>query len=242
MRRACVALTLLSASLATLDTAQARIRLNDAQIMAGVLVVGGWTQKRGETVTLDGKYTVKSDRKRRFVFRIDYFPPSCAVALTAGADTRTAVIANCGTVGLAGPKGDKGDKGDKGERGEAGPQGLAGPVGPQGPAGPQGVAGPVGPIGPQGEIGPRGPEGMRGERGEPGLVGAKGEPGLTGAGVALRRISRDCKENEVCTLACDEGETALNAVCPGGTAMLTDPRTVTCSNRPAASVMAFCAK
>lgn len=242
MRVACVALALLSTSLATVGTAQARIRLNDAQIMAGVLVVGGWTQKRGETVTLDGKYTVTSDKKRRFVFRIPYFPAGCTVALASGDDTRTAVIANCGAIGLMGPKGDKGDKGERGEPGPQGPQGIQGPPGPQGPAGPQGVAGPAGPQGPEGPVGQRGAEGMRGERGEPGLVGAKGEPGLTGARVSLRRISRDCKENEVCTLACEPDETALNAVCPGGTAMLSDPRTVTCSNRPTASVMAFCAK
>jgi hypothetical protein len=46
---------------ATAAESQARIRLDDAQIMAGVLVVGGWTQSRGAAVGLDGKFSTTSD-------------------------------------------------------------------------------------------------------------------------------------------------------------------------------------
>ncbi|MDQ2084300.1 collagen-like protein [Xanthobacteraceae bacterium Astr-EGSB] len=291
MRGAWVVLCAGAAMVAGIGDGEARIRLNDAQIMAGVLVVGGWTQKKGETVTLDDRFTVTSDHRRRFVFRIPYMPSECRVKLRAGADTRDAVVANCGPSGpaaergergpqgpagpqgIAGPQGPKGERGEmgpqgiagpqgpKGEHGEMGPQGIAGPQGPKGERGepgPQGIAGPQGPkgergeMGPQGIAGPQGPKGERGEmgpqgiaglpgpkgdRGEGGLVGAKGEPGFS-----LRPITRECVEGEVCALACQEGEVALAAVCPGGSAALTDARTIQCSNRPTATVTAFCAR
>lgn len=171
MRVALMALALAVAG--TAGTAEARIRLNDAQIIAGVLVVGGWTSERHQSVTLDDKFTVTSDARRRFVFRIDHFPTRCAVTLRAGGDERTAVIGNCGAMGPPGPKGDKGDKGDKGERGEPGPQGVAGLQGPPGPQGPQGVPGLRGPIGERGEPGPRGERGEQGPPGVPGIASAR---------------------------------------------------------------------
>ena len=180
MRVAYVACAMAAAAATIVGPAEARIRLNDAQIIAGVLVVGGWTSERNQRVTLDDGYTVESDAKRRFVFRIDHFPPRCAVTLRAGEETRSAVIGNCGAMGPAGPRGEmgeKGDKGDKGERGEAGPQGIAGLQGPQG------VQGPAGPQGPQGVPGLRGPIGERGEPGPRGEPGLRGEPGMPGAKV-----------------------------------------------------------
>jgi hypothetical protein len=234
MRGAWVVLCAGAAMVAGTGDGEARIRLNDAQIMAGVLVVGGWTQKKGETVTLDDTFSVTSDHRRRFVFRIPHMPPDCRVKLRAGTDTRDAVVANCGPSGPAGATA---------ERGESGPQGIAGPQGPsgaRGETGPQGPAGPQGPSGARGETGPQGPAGSpgpKGDRGEGGLVGAKGEPGFS-----LRPITRECREGEVCALACAEGEVALAAVCPGGSAALTDARTIQCSNRPTATVTAFCAR
>jgi hypothetical protein len=167
MRVAYVACALAAAGVAIAGPAEARIRLNDAQIIAGVLVVGGWTSERHQRITLDEAYTVESDAKRRFVFRIDHFPPRCAVSLRVGEETRSAVIGNCGAMGPPGPRG------EKGERGEQGPQGIAGLQGPQG------IQGPPGPQGPQGVPGLRGPIGERGEpgpRGEPGTPGAKVTP------------------------------------------------------------------
>ena len=156
----------------TAGTAEARIRLNDAQIIAGVLVVGGWTNERNQTVTLEDKYMVTSDARRRFVFRIDHFPPRCEVMLRSGEDERTAVVANCGAMGPAGPRG------DKGERGEQGLQGIAGLQGPPGPPGPQGIPGLRGPIGEKGERGEQGPAGPAGPRGE---QGPQGSPGIASA-------------------------------------------------------------
>lgn len=160
MRIAYVAFAI-AAGAAVASPAEARIRLNDAQIIAGVLVVGGWTSERHQAVSLDEKFTVTSDGGRRFAFRVTHFPPDCSVTLRAGDDVRTAVIGNCGPMG---PAGAKGEKGDKGERGEMGPQGVAGL------AGPQGIQGPAGPQGPQGVPGLRGPIGETGLRGEPGAA------------------------------------------------------------------------
>jgi len=171
MRTALLALALAVAG--TAGTAEARIRLNDAQIIAGVLVVGGWTSERNQSVTLEDKYMVTSDARRRFVFRVDHFPPRCEVSVRVGDEERTAVIGNCGAMGPAGPKGDKGDRGERGEQGPQGIAGLQGPPGPQGPQGPQGVPGLRGPIGERGEQGPRGERGEQGPQGTPGIASAR---------------------------------------------------------------------
>jgi hypothetical protein len=258
MRQNWIAVCVGAAVVAAAGNAQAKIRLNDAQIMAGVLVVGGWTDQRGETVSLDNKFSAVSDKRRRFVFRVPYMPANCLVTLEVGAQTRTAVIANCGTIGLTGPRGENGPAGPRGEIGPVGPKGETGPIGPQGEIGPAGPKGENGPAGPQGEIGPTGPQGdigragpkgdtgeigPAGPRGETGAIGPRGEGGLVGApGVALRTITKDCKEGEACSLTCQDNEVALAAVCPGGSAALDNPRTITCSNRPAATVTAFCAR
>jgi hypothetical protein len=202
--------------MATAAESEARIRLDEAHISAGVLVVGGRTKERDASVSLDGKFTTTSDKRRHFSFRLPYVPANCTVTLKSGAFTRTAAITNC-----AG----------------AGAQGLAGP---QGERGETGAAGPQGPQGERGNIGPAGPQGAKGERGEGGLVGAKGEPGLSHP--PLRPITRDCKENEACTLTCAEGEVALAAVCSGSAAVLDDARSISCPNRPAATVTAFCGR
>ena len=114
---ACVVLSVL------VQSAEARIRLTDAEILAGLLVVAGRTEHAQETITLDGKFTVVSDRRRRFAFRVPYYPPSCMVTLKAGDDERTAAVAVCAAAGVTG------------QRGESGPVGLQGALGPQGPQG-----------------------------------------------------------------------------------------------------------
>jgi hypothetical protein len=157
----------------SLQTAQARIRLNDSEMLAGLLVVTGHTEHPNETITLDGKFTATSNHSRRFYFRIPYYPPTCTVTLKAGDDERTAAVAVCAAAG------------NTGARGEPGPQGVAGATGPQGPAGPQGVPGPQGAQGPQGPAGAQGPVGVAGPRGPQGPAGVAGATGAQGpAGVA----------------------------------------------------------
>src|SRR3954451_19844573 len=97
-----------------------------------------------ETITLDGKFTAVSDRRRRFVFRVPYYPPSCTVTLKANNDERTAAVAVCAAAGATGSRGDSVPTGVQGAQGPPGPEGL------QGPPGPQGASGERGPIGAQG--------------------------------------------------------------------------------------------
>jgi Collagen triple helix repeat (20 copies) len=67
-----------------------------------------------------------------------------------------------------------------------GPQGPAGPAGAIGPKGDRGEAGPAGPAGPGGPAGPAGPTNLR-------LVQGSGD-----------------------TLACNDGEVIVSALCNGG--------------------------
>jgi hypothetical protein len=73
-------------------SAAARIRLNDAEIVADVLVVSGRTRHRYEAIALDDRAARKSDRNRRFVFRIPYYP----ITLRTAEDGRVATVASCG--------------------------------------------------------------------------------------------------------------------------------------------------
>jgi hypothetical protein len=172
--------------------ARAEIRLRDATIAAGNLVVVGRTTSPNFMVVLDERYSVTADASGRFAFRIVYIPPDCIGTLRAGADTLRFVIANCGPVG---PRGEKGERGPAGPPGVPGALGVAGPKGPQGPAGSagaagpkgdpgergaQGAAGPQGPAGLPGPVGPPGPMGAQGDRGPRGMVGPRGDPGPRG--------------------------------------------------------------
>jgi hypothetical protein len=171
MRVAYVAYVVCACLSVVTGAAEARIRLTDAEMLAGVLVVAGTTQHPHETITLDGKYTADSNRHHRFTFRIPYYPSSCTVTLKTQGDERTVAVAACAAAGTAG------------QQGERGPQGVAGPQGPQGPAGPQGAAGPQGPQGvpgPQGPAGARGPQGAQGPQGAPGPQGSAGVAGPAG--------------------------------------------------------------
>ena len=227
-------------------SAEARIRLMDAKLLAGVLVVSGRTQHRHEKITLDGKFTRESNRRRRFAFRIAYYPPTCVVTLKTKRDERRAAVASCAAAGLSGsqgpqgPQGLQGPPGPQGAQGAQGPQGPQGQQGPEGPQGERGATGPAGPAGPQGLAGPRGPQGPQGERGEAGAVGDKGEPGI--AGLQLRQVRQECAKDRDCTVTCGDGEVALNAVCPAGAPQLRTERMISCGSGNPAPMTAFCAR
>lgn len=210
--------------------AHARIGLNDAEIIAGALVVSGWTAKRHQSISLDGRYTAESNRRRKFIFHVPYFPPGCSVTLKMGDETRQVVVANCSV----GSKGEAGLAGAKGEPGPAGAPGVAGPAGPQGPQGIPGLQGPQGVAGAQGAPGPQGP---KGDAGVAGPAGDKGTPGL-----ALRQVSQACDNGKDCAVTCNDGEVALNAFCPGGAAKLISERAVSCGTANDKAMVAFCAK
>src|SRR5215475_381676 len=88
-------------------------------------------------------------------------------------------------------------------------------VGPQGPPGPAGPAGALGPPGPQGPAGPAGVQGSAGQQGPPGPQGERGERGPfePGQASALRHV-----EGPGDTIACNEGEVLVSAICKEGTA------------------------
>lgn len=160
--------------------ARAEIRLREAQIARGNLVVAGRTDLPHFLVVLDERYSVTADSRGRFAFRIVYIPPDCIGTLRAGADTLRFVVANCGPAGPAGPPGPQGPQGPlglPGPPGSAGPAGAQGPKGDPGERGAQGEAGPPGPAGPPGAQGERGPRGFAGPRGDPGPRGPRGDPG-----------------------------------------------------------------
>jgi len=126
--------------------------------------------------------------------------------------------------------------------GAPGPQGERGPAGPPGPAGAQGPPGPQGPAGPTGVAGQAGPAGPAGERGEAGAAGPKGEAGASSvAGLKIREVRQDCTNGSDCTVACDDGELAVNAVCAAGPAVLRTERQISCGSANAAPMVAFCA-
>jgi hypothetical protein len=157
--------------------ADAAIRVNDARITGGELVIAGRTEAGNATVTFDEQYSVTSDARGRFAFHLIYRPPSCTGTLKSGSEARRVVIANCGPMGPPGPRGERGAQGPQGVAGVVGPAGPAGPRGEQGPRGERGSPGPAGPVG---EHGPPGPAGPPGPRGPSGLVGSPGPAGPLG--------------------------------------------------------------
>jgi hypothetical protein len=86
-------------------------------------------------------------------------------------------------------------------------------VGPQGPPGPTGPAGAQGSAGQQGPAGPQGTRGERGERGPFGPAGPPGPKGELGQASALRHV-----EGPGDTIACNEGEVLVSAICKEGPA------------------------
>ena len=117
-----VALTCLLLS----EPATAEITIVQATISSGELRVSGRViPARVETVSLDERYSVRTDANGTFAFRIPFHPPSCVVEIKAGNDRRAAVISGCAQI----PR----------EARAAGSQDTS--QGPPGPQGPQGVAG-----------------------------------------------------------------------------------------------------
>ena len=117
-----VALTCLLLS----EPATAEITIVQATISSGELRVSGRViPARVETVSLDERYSVRTDANGTFAFRIPFHPPSCVVEIKAGNDRRAAVISGCAQI----PR----------EVRAAGSQDTS--QGPPGPQGPQGVAG-----------------------------------------------------------------------------------------------------
>lgn len=75
--------------------AHAEITVTRAEYAGGALVVRGETSRPNQRVTLDERYSTRTDRFREFRFRIRYLPPDCAISLRAGKEVRPAWIANC---------------------------------------------------------------------------------------------------------------------------------------------------
>ncbi|MEJ8574085.1 hypothetical protein [Microbaculum marinum] len=183
--------------LASFGQAEAsKLTVSDARIAGGRLVVEGKTPEPRQTVTLDEKYTAKSNSERSYSFSLPaYHPADCIVAIDAGLSSATAVVANCGARGIK-PRGPWSNSTSyqaddlvtyKGSSYLAKRSGKGGAPnqsarqweryvsrGAPGVAGPRGPAGPTGPAGPQGLAGPQGPQGLAGA---PGPQGEKGDPG-----------------------------------------------------------------
>ena len=79
------------------------LAVTNAKIEAGKLIVSGTTTSAGQQVTLDGQFNATSNASKVFTFNLtNYHPSTCIVKLKAGAETKTAVVANCGPEGPAG--------------------------------------------------------------------------------------------------------------------------------------------
>lgn len=199
--RTALSFALFAAGAATTSATAAfaqQISVTTATVEGGKLVVEGTTPQPNQKITLDDAFSAKSKGSRAFKFSLDdYLPPSCIVALKAGALVTTAVVANCGPRGLTarGPWNGEDDyvaddlvtfdgsswRARRGNTGKTPTSGKdwelfarAGNTGPKGATGAQGPAGPQGDAGPQGEVGPQGPQGSTGPQGPTGATGPQG--------------------------------------------------------------------
>ena len=270
MRMVCVgvfALIVLAA-----NPVQAKIRIREAALHSGTVVIAGRTGPH-QVVTLNRRLHKRADRRGRFVFYLDHAPRGCTVRLSSGRHERRAAIEGCRTHRAAKARHAAGVRHfavrpahptnrsalkphapERTERPQSSPvpavQGLRGETGAAGPAGPQGPRGERGEAGPPGPQGPQGPRGERGEAGPPGpqgLQGFRGEPGPKGeAGPAMsqiRRVSRACLADQDCTVSCQTGEAAINALCPKkAAATLTSETDVSCGTDNEGAMTAYCAR
>ena len=90
MRWLAVALALIAAT----SAARADIRINESRYADGKLVINGETAPN-RTVTLDNKYTTKSDGGGLFTFTEDYKPFTCMSDIRSGDDIYSVVITGC---------------------------------------------------------------------------------------------------------------------------------------------------
>ncbi len=90
MRWLAAALVLLAGTAA----ARADIRIDESRYVGGKLIVSGETEPN-RTVTLDGKYTTKSDGGGFFTFTEPYKPFTCMSDISDGSGIYSAVIAGC---------------------------------------------------------------------------------------------------------------------------------------------------
>jgi hypothetical protein len=91
MRWLCAALILF----AGVTAASADIRIDESRYVNGQLIITGETDP-DRVVTLDRKYTTKSDGEGRFKFSVKkYKPADCMSDIRSGSDLYSAVIAGC---------------------------------------------------------------------------------------------------------------------------------------------------
>src|SRR5262249_50804527 len=156
-------------------------------VAGGLLQITGVTPQPNQTVTLDSQFTVQSDVNHNFTFSLnDYLPTDCIITVTAGLQTKTGVVANCGPRGIS-PRGNWNTTDNylvddvvvsNGSAWRAIAANVnASPAtnpasweifvskGDAGPTGPKGADGATGPQGPQGATGPQGPQGPKGNTG-----------------------------------------------------------------------------
>ena len=77
------------------STAYAKITIRRAEYSGGMLLMQGETARTGQKVTLEGRYSTRTDRNRRFRFRVRYVPLDCLAEVRAGLELYLTSIANC---------------------------------------------------------------------------------------------------------------------------------------------------
>jgi hypothetical protein len=97
---ATTALTATLIALAGMGSAVAEISVTRAEYAGGVLVVRGETSRSNQKVTLDGRYSTRTNPNKEFRFRIRYLPSDCGFTIRAGREMRPAQVANCDVVGV----------------------------------------------------------------------------------------------------------------------------------------------
>ena len=93
--RLVLTLLALAALSATARPAAAAIRVAEARVANGYLVISGDTDLPSFLVVLDDRYSAAPDGQGRFSFRLLYVPPDCVGTLRAGDETRRVTIADC---------------------------------------------------------------------------------------------------------------------------------------------------
>jgi hypothetical protein len=257
VRRIVIAAALCAA--ASASSAAADISVSMAMIANGNLkVFGQLSPPHAAGISLDEKYSTRSDQEGRFSFQIPYHPETCVVTLKSDAASRQAVVGYCSQAHfvrvvavtekpapmMPAANTPKGEVGPRGPQGVAGPQGPEGPQGERGSKGDQGPAGPAGPPGPAGPAGPKGEKGDKGDRGPPGPAGPEGK--AAAAASALRVQVEECATGGRCVASCGPEEFAVNGTCSGGERPAMDESSIYCfavGTKPAAiKARAICAR